>query len=369
MVTADQPVTAIYDADGRLRDWVRAPTSVRMIPRWLEPGTGEVQVQMGDPRADLLRQPGARIAFSLRGEHVLGGPITGWEMQGPDQAGWTFHVTDDSAILSRLLVLPDPTKPLTGQPSGARPLSGAVESVLKLLVAQSAPLLGVPIDIAADKARGPQVTVSPRWQTVQETMLASLRAAGLGVTVTWQPGTGRLLLDVVESRTYPVQLSGAFRTVTSWRVSSQAPTTTRVYLGAATGTTYQLATNTAVESTWGPFLRGATFRAADTTDEASTAGTEALNDGGPKSGLSVALSETGIVRYGGATGLHVGDKATLLVGDVQITDVVREAVIDWAPGQPLTVTPGVGAWDNSPVFALADAVRRIGASVRRATYR
>ena len=369
MATVDAPVVALYDARGRMRDWLRAPQSVRAVPRWLEAGEAELVVQMSDPRATLLREPGTRAAITLRGEHVLGGPVTAWNMQGPEQAGWTFTVTDDAAVLDRLLILPDPTKPLNQQPSGARPLAGAVESVLKLLVAQAAPLLGVPVDIVADKGRGPQITVTPRWQSVAEVMTPHLRAAGLGVSVIWQPTTGRLLLDVVESRTYPIQLSPESRTMTGWRVSSAAPVTTRVYLGAADGTTYQQATSAAVETEWGPFLRGATFRAADTPDEASTVGTEALNEGGPKSGLSVSLNETGMVRYGGPTGFRVGDRVTLRIGDVDVDDVVREAVIEWAPGKPLTVTPGVGAWDNSPLYALGAAVRRIAASVNRYTHR
>lgn len=85
--------------------------------------------------------------------------------------------------------------------------------------------------------------------------------------------------------------------------------------------------------------------------------------------MSVALSETQYVRYGGPGGLLVGDRATLRIGDVSVTDVVREAVITWEPGIPLTIKPGVGAWDSSPAYALADAVRRMGATLRRWTSR
>ncbi len=114
---------------------------------------------------------------------------------------------------------------------------------------------------------------------------------------------------------------------------------------------------------------GEIFRAATGTDEQSAAGTEALNDAAEKSGMSVALSETQYVRYGGPGGLLVGDRATLRIGDVSVTDVVREAVITWEPGSPLTIKPGVGAWDSSPAYALADAVRRMGATLRRWTSR
>ena len=85
--------------------------------------------------------------------------------------------------------------------------------------------------------------------------------------------------------------------------------------------------------------------------------------------MQVTLSETDYVRYGGPNGLRVGDRATLRVGDVEVTDVVDSAVITWEPGRALAVEPGIGAWESHPAFALADAVRRMAATLRRVTRR
>ena len=364
MVT-EQPVIRIFDGQGKFIDWLRAPKSARITPRWLEVGDAELELQLTDPRADVLRQPGARVKISLRGEHILGGPVTSWEMNGPVDAAWTFNVTDDSALLDRLLCLPDPSKPLDQQPASPITRTGRLESVVKELVRQNAPVLGVPVDIVQDQGRGPNVSLSARWQPLSDVVAGSLRAAQMGVSVIWREETNRLQFDVTTPRTYPIQLSEQSRTVTSYGVSVSAPTATRVYLGPADGTVYRSATNEAVEDAWGPFLRAGTFRSAANTDEASTAGTEALNEGNAKSGLSVSLSETSYVHYGGQDGLHVGDLATLRVGDVTITDIVREAVIEWAADKALTITPAVGAWENSPVFALTSAIQRIAATVRR----
>ena len=157
------------------------------------------------------------------------------------------------------------------------------------------------------------------------------------------------------------------RTITDYRLSSSRPRATRVIMGASDGSSFVQASNAPAETTWG--MAGEVFRAATGADEQSAAGTEALNDAAEKSGMSVALSETQYVRYGGPGGLLVGDRATLRIGDVSVTDVVREAVITWEPGSPLTIKPGVGAWDSSPAYALADAVRRMGATLRRWTSR
>ena len=368
MPTSEAPVIAIYDKAGELRDFLRAPQSVRVVPRWLEPGEATLNVQIGDYRSGLLREPGARVKIELRGEHVLGGPVTGWEMTGPGQdSGWSFTVTDDSAILDRVMCWPDPTKDLAAQPGtdAQAAMSGPLESVVKTLIRLNAPKVGIPLSIVEDRQRGPRVTVKPRWQSVSEVTSTLLRDAGMGATVVWEPATNRLRIDVVEQKPYGIQLSPETRTITAWRISSQAPVATRVWMGQADGTAYTSATNGPAETDWGVFLTGGTFRAADSADEAATAGTEALNEGGPKSGLSVSLSESGLVRYGGPTGLHVGDTATIRVGDVTITDVVREAVIEWKAGGALTVTPAVGAWDQSPTAALTSAVRRVAATVRK----
>ena len=80
---------------------------------------------------------------------------------------------------------------------------------------------------------------------------------------------------------------------------------------------------------------------------------------------SIACPGPDTIRYGGPTGLHVGDLVTIHVGDIQVTDTVREVVISGSPGQPLTVKPGVGGWEDNPSHVLTEAVRRMGTAIRR----
>lgn len=364
----DAPALSIYDRDGRFLDWLRAPAAFRGWARSIGAGTVELTVSPRDPRAELLRAPGARVQTEVRGDPFVGGPVTAWTTSGPGHEHWVFTVTDDAALLDRLIAFPDPAAALTAQPPGPRSVAGKLESVVKQLVAENAPIVGIPVDIAADQGRGPVVTVTGRFQPLSDMLHPHLRAAGMGVTVRWQPTTRRLLLDVTEPRTYPVQLSVQTRTITRYEISSSAPRSTRVYLGASEGSAFTVATNATAETEWGTHLRGATFRSA-TGDEINTAATEALEDAGPKSGMSIALAETGYVRYGGEHGIRVGDRVTLRVGDVEITDLVNEVAVEWSADKPLTITPGVGAWDQSPVTVLAEAVRRVGATMRRYTNR
>ena len=362
---ADPPILTIYDKTGRRLDHLRAPVAVKVTPRWWDTGTAEVTVQAADARAAMLRTPGARIQIDLRGEHLLGGPVTGWSVDGPPTQEWAFRVTDDADLLNRVMCWPSPDKPLDQQRPDPDQRTGKLESVVKSLIAANAPLTGIPVDIATDQGRGPQVTLTARWQPLGEVIGGALRAAGMAVVARWRPETNRVEVDVAETRPYNIELSPETRTVTQYSLDMDAPAATRVILGPAEGTVFQQAANSKAEEEWGPFLRGSRYASATNTDEATTAGTEALNDGNARSGMAISLSESGLVRYGGPNGLHVGDTATIRLGDTTITDVVREVTVEWAPGKPLTVTPAVGGWDSSPVFALADAVRRTAAQLRR----
>lgn len=365
----EQPVISLYDRDGTFVDWLRAPVSVKVTARWWEPGDATLTVQHGDYRASILRQPGARVRIEWRGEHLLGGPVTEWEHTGPDDPTWTFTIEDDAALLDRIPTLPNPEQPLTNQITGPCVKAGRLETVAQWFVAKNAPVVGVPVDIEADQGRGPNVTLSGRWQPISDVIGPSLRANHMSVRMEWQPETRRVLMRVSESRDYPIALSVESRTITRYSLSSRAPVATRVYLGRQDGATFTEAVNGPAEAEYGPHLRGATFASADDADEASTAATNTLNEGGAQSGLSVTLAEAGLVHYGGPDGLHVGDRVTLTIGDTQVTDLVREATLEWRTGQALTITPAIGGWDSHPAYTLADSIRRMAATVRRATRR
>lgn len=371
----ERPVVAIYNRAGNLVDFAESALTTKVTPRWLDPaGEAEITMSSNDHLLPVLREPGTRLMVQLRGEHVVGGPIDRWSVSGPGgDETWTFHVTDDASILNRILCLPDPVKPLNEQPATPVTYRGKLESVVKRIVGLNAPVLGVDTEIVADQGRGPEsnVAIPARWQPASEVVIPAMRAAGMGLTVVWQPDTKKLRIDVYEQRTYPIQLSPETKTIAEYDLTVTAPTATRVYIGPQEGTIYQLVTNETVEAEWGPHLRGAVFRSVETDDdpdEARTVATEALNEGSAKSGMALSLSESAYVRYGGVNGLRVGDRATLRIGDVEVTDVVREATIEFTTAG-LTIRPAVGAWDARPTFVLVAAVRRMAATLRRYTTR
>ena len=357
----ERPLLRIYNPGGEYRDDVRAPAELRANLHAHTASWFEVALQPGDYREELLREPGARVQMSAHGEHLAGGLVASWSMTGPPRPATTVKIVDDRAVLEQILTAPQPALPLAQQGPGAWTGNGPLESVLKTLVAANAPRAGFAIDIATDLGRGPVVNVTGRWEPVASVVDEHLRAAGMIATVTWQPSTGRLLLDVDEPGTYHTRLATTDGTIQSWRVTSTAPTATRALVGDDNGAVQQ-ATRGDVEALWR--TAGEVWRAAGAAG-ASTEATVVLDEYGPKSGMSIQLAESPHVHYGGPHGMHVGQRVSLAVADVTITDVLTECDITWTPGNPVVAGPKVGAWDDSPITSLSRAVARIARSVRR----
>lgn len=370
MAQLDQPAISIYDKDGHFLDWLRAPVSYRITPRHITAGVGdaEIVVQGDDYRGQYLWQPGSRIKISLRGSHVLGGRTVKASLEGPQDSRWVFSVMDDAVVLDEILAWPNPGNAITAQTSRADLRSGPLESVAKSLIAANAAKQGLSIGIATDQGRGPTVNTSARMVPLRDVLIQHFRDAGMNLVAVWDAALKQVVVDVTTPASYPIVFHVAARqsAVTAYRVTRSAPTITRVVMGDGgndTTRTFARVTNATAEADWG--ISAEAFRAAATTTDMNAAGTEALTDGGPKSGLTVSLTETDTIRYGGPTGLHVGDLVTIHVGDIQVTDTVREVVISGSPGQPLTVKPGVGGWEDNPSHVLTEAVRRMGTAIRR----
>jgi len=70
-------------------------------------------------------------------------------------------------------------------------------------------------------------------------------------------------------------------------------------------------------------------------------GRETLTENAVTDGLSITLAESSIFTYG-AKGILVGDRVPVEVRGQVITDIVREAVIEWVTPSYARTTPVVG---------------------------
>jgi hypothetical protein len=87
-------------------------------------------------------------------------------------------------------------------------------------------------------------------------------------------------------------------------------------------------------------------------------GLKAINENGPKNGVSLTLAGTGIFQYGPG-GFHVGDRVPVRIEDgVVITEVIRECTLKWVSPTYASVEPVAGELTNQPERVTA---RRIAA--------
>lgn len=370
---ADVPVLVVQDKARHRVGWVGDPVSVSMTPRHNQQPTGSITLLATDPKTNLLRVPGARIACEFRGEHMLGGRVMSHRTEGEgDAQTLTFEVADDWRLLSRLLGWQVPAAAITAQGSAEyRTITGPAETVVKTLVAENATRSGVPVIIAPDLGRGDTITIKARMDKLTDVLFPLVDHAGIGISVVGSPAG--FTVDAYVPHLWPIKLSRAGRTLTDLQWSQQLPTVTRVVVGAdgdGTARIYRQLVDTDLEAELGDvievFVDARDLKHTDADFEAQwlARAQAALAAGALTSGLSVKLAESRRFRYGPG-GVHVGDRVPVAMdGTVTVTDVLRSATLTWSK-DGTQVTPVVGERTDDPDTVLAAAVASAHRSIRQ----
>jgi hypothetical protein len=363
----------VFDGAFARKGFVGDPIGLTVTPRHNARGTASLTLASDHRRLADLSAPGARVVIRYDDlpQPLLTGRVRLRAGRGPSVAGRvTFTVIDDLRLLWRVLGWPVPGAAIGSQGTAAYDVrTGPAETVLKAFVqANAVTRLGLPVTVAADQARGAQITGSLRMHPLADRLLPLVDAAALGVTVR-QSGTG-LVLDCYTPAVHPRTLSERSAVVQDWGYSDADPEATRVVVGGegeGTARVFRLVTDPARETEWADVIE--VFRdSRDTGDLAllDARGAETLTEAAPKAGLKVTLAETSTFRYGKA--LNVGDRVRLEVGPgVVVEDVLREAVLSWTRADGLEVTPVVGERTDDPDNVLARAVASLGRGLRNLT--
>ena len=366
MSTSDVQVE-VWDKSRTERVWVGDPIRLVATPRHNQQPTGSITLPIGSGHFARLEAHGARVVVRHRGEHLMSGPVRQMRVEGarPERAA-TFEIEDDWRLLTRLLAWPVPAQPITNQ-GGAEHhvLTGPAETVVKTLLGAAITRTGQPITVAPSLGRGSTITVRARMVPPADVLLPLIDQAGIGVTVR-QVGS-QMVLDVYEPTTWPGVLSERARTITELSWSREAPTATRVVLGAdgdGTARTFRRLIDSAREAEWGDVVevfvdaRDLKHTEPGFEAEATARMQEALAAGAPLTGLTVSLAEAGRFVYGGANGVRVGDRVPveLIPGAPPVVDVLRAATLTW-DRTGVRVTPQIGERRDDPSDATARAIK------------
>ena len=369
------PITIeVYDKAFTRRGVIGAPKFATIIPRHNAIGGATIGVLASDRMVPELFTAGARMRIlDDNGQHLMSGPVKTARGRGPQRTSLLeFDVEDDFRILGQILGWVQPAEAIDDQGIAGDNwvMTDNAETVLKAAVqANGIDRLGLPLTCATDLGRGSIITAKLRFHPLFDRLFpvidgAGLSASGIGVTVR-QIGAG-LVLDVYEPSVYPRVLTEASGVITDWAYSSAAPEATRVVVGGqgeAQLRVFRHLEDTAREAEWGQIIER--FRDARDTDDNLTLyarGQETLDEGAPKSGLSLTLSQTPNFRYN--TAITVGDQVTMRVGPgTQITDIVTEATLSWTKDDGWKATPKVGERSDDADTMLVRAIRSIARSI------
>jgi len=274
----------------------------------------------------------------------------------------TLSGVDDLIWLRRRLAHPQPgsaAPPYSSSATDSR--TGAASQVIagyvdrnagpSAVAARQVPGLLVP----PPAAFGATVAISARYENLLELLQPAARAAGIGFRVR------DLSFEVFQPSGVAV-FSTDLGTLAGWEAVAEAPDNNYVYVGGGGEGTARLIreyTDTPSVQAWGRIETFRDRRDTTTTAEMDQSGAEALAEGSKPP--TVAMESIDTTSQSFLRDWNVGDRATVRVGAVTITDVIAEALLELRANEPPEVRPVLGgAAINLPVWrSLALANRRL----------
>jgi hypothetical protein len=349
---------------GQVQDF----TSLTLTLRFNAPHTWVLTLPADD--ADLL-DTATGIILVRDGMTLLSGPIIRRQRTlSEGRRVLTVSGADDTVWLQRRLALPVPSgPPYTAVAYDDK--SAAAETVLRYFVDRN---LGpaattdrrlVPLTLAADQARGTSVRGRGRFHTLLE-LLQSIALAGgdLGFRIV-QAGTAlEFQVYVPEDRTATAVFSEDLGNLAGYEYATATPEADYVIVGGQGEGTARIFAEGSSASPGQP--RSETFRdRRDTDDPAVLAQTrdETLAELAQPTALSFTPVDTPALAFG--SGYFLGDRVTVVIDGVEITDVVREVGVSVTADQGERLTPVIGTpGASSPTVPLLfDRLTRQGRRV------
>ncbi|QEP06193.1 hypothetical protein [Glutamicibacter sp. ZJUTW] len=351
----------VYDKNMVRQGSLGGASSVEFFPVANGVGQALVTIAPHRPRVADAMQAGARLVIDVPGVIRFSGPVVSAQGAGPGDASITLTVKSDARILWDWLAWPNPAAPIGSQGQAYAKYSGSAEKILKDVLNANKGRFPEVLSVAPNLNRGNVIPggVQFRWHPIADRLMTPFEQAGLIVDVAQYDS--QIVVDVREQQTVRKPLSVLSGNLTKWSWSNAGPTVTRVVAGGQGVGDLRTALqtiDTALESSY-KWAVESFVDARDTDDPAEISGrmAEVLEDGAPKFGLTAELVQSESFRYG--QHYQVGDKITVDVDGLMITDILREAPFRWSHDEGLQISPAVGERSDDPDLVLAKRVRAI----------
>jgi hypothetical protein len=315
---------------------------LEVVARFNAVGAWRITLPAGDPMADALRAPGSGIIVTGSSGVLLSGPtISAKSVKTAEnpEGEWEITGADDTSVLGHRVAYPTPATDDLSLQSDFDVRTGPAESVMKAYVeanlGDDAPVSRqvTGLTVEADQARGETVTGRARFQPIGELLTQLAITSGLGFDVAQNDGGLEFKVYEPVDRSLSIRMDIDNNRLTKSEYSYTAPQATRVIVaGQGTGadrTLVEVVSDASedAETLWAKRIE--LFKdSRNTSDlgELEQAGTEILADKGyTVEAVSVTPTDDEVMSYPADWGL--GDKVSVVIGDITVTQVVTEVAI------------------------------------------
>lgn len=361
---------AALERVGELDDY----KSLKLIPRFNEIGSFEVEVARDNSLADALLERGAGI-IAVKGDRtVLSGRVRRrLRKKGADLDSLVLTGSDDLRALANRVAKPQPATSVPPYNSDAYDdRTGVCSTILRQYVAANAISGTATTDRVVaglvngtDPVAGSTVTGSGRWQPLLELLQELALAGGVGFRLTQQDAALTFDVYAPEDLTDSIRLSEDLGTLSDVSYSDEAPEGNYCYvLGSGEGTarTVREVADGASMTQWSERVEFTRDR-RDTTDatQMDQSAAEELATRASKVSLDIVPVELAQMAF--LADYDLGDEVLAVVDGVQVPEVIREAEITFGD-DGVRVVPKIGTPKSGQVLALFDEVAELRKRIR-----
>ncbi len=349
-------------------------SSLDAVCRFNDVGTWELTLDRRAAAADALVQSGAGIEIRRDDFVIMTGPVTRVKRDRSDRSNLlTVSGVDDNVWLARRLAHPQPAStapPYNSSADDAR--TGVGSTVIWEYVnvnlgpgAISPRELSV-LTMATDPEVGSTVSGRARYDVLLELIQNLAVAAGdIGFSIT-QVDDG-LVFEVFEpaDKSDSIVFSEGFGNLSSFTYEQQAPEYTYVYGGGdgeGTARTIVEGQDSTAVAAWGRIEKLVDARQQDDGPSVAQQIQTALSENSERLTLDITPVDTTNLKYG--VHYQLGDRVSVVVDGVVITDLVLQVEISLTPSGPQRLTPVLGTPGRSDLIALFSAVRDLASRTR-----
>lgn len=349
-------------------------SSLSAVCRFNDVGTWELALDYRASSVPELLAPGSGIEIRRDDFVIMTGPVTRIKRdRASNQNRISVSGVDDNVWLKRRIAHPQPASsapPYSTVDDDTR--SGVGSTIIWQYVNVNlgpgaiTPRKLPTLTMATDPLVGSTVSGKARYDVLLELIQDLAVAAGDLAFRIVQVGAGlEFQVYQPDDKSGSVVFSEGFGNISDFTYERDAPEYTYVY-GGGDGEgklrTIVEGSDNAALATWGRIERLVDARQQTTGPTVSQQITTALAQNSEKLSLDITPIDTPNLKYG--THYQLGDKVSVVVDGVVVTDLVRQVEINLTAAGPQKLTPVLGTPGRNDLLALFTAVRDLASRTR-----